>query len=216
MSKKWRKGKPLNNQPDRNVNLPGERLITAAGQPGGLDRRDFLWKVIGRYDFYMGSVNAKAAFLIAFNAFVITGIVLKWSDILQLYGTKYPFANLVASILLAAVALASLVSLFFTFQAVNPFLKSPKDPRSYHSAVYFGHVAEYNDPEKYLSHVNELDAEKVVKDLAYQAHTLAKGTAGKFGWINWAIGAILYAEIPIFSLRVVIVVCVLIARQYTG
>jgi len=181
----------------------------------GLDRRDFLWKVIGRYDYYIGSVNSKAAFLIAFNVFVITGIVLKWSDILQLCGTKFPFATLVTSILLAVTALASLASLFLTFQAVNPFLKSPKDPRVYHSAVFFGHVAEHDDPEKYLSHVKELDEEKAVKDLAYQAHVLAKGTVGKFGWIKWAMGAILI-EIPIFALLVVIIVGVLIARQYTG
>jgi len=215
MSKKWRKGKPVNNQPDHNVNPPGGRPVAAPAQPGGLDRRDFLWKVIGRYDFYIGSINAKAAFLIAFNVFVITGIVLKWSDILQLCGPKYPFADLVASILLAVAALASLASLFFTFHAVNPFLKSPKDPRVYHSAVFFGHVAEHDDPEKYLSHVMDLDEEKAVKDLAYQAHVLAMGTVGKFGWIKWAIVAILI-EIPVFALLVVIVVCMLIARQYTG
>jgi len=142
--------------------------------------------------------------------------VLKWGDILQIYGTKYPFPNLVAAILLASVALASLVSLFFTFRAVNPFLKSPKDPGIYHSAVFFGHVAEYDDAEKYLAKVKELDDEKAVRDLAYQAHVLAKGTVAKFAWIKRGMGAILFMEIPILALLVILAVIVLIVRQYAA
>ena len=44
---------------------------------------DTWMKLIGRYDFYNGSVNTKAALLVAFNTFVAGGIVLKWKDILD-------------------------------------------------------------------------------------------------------------------------------------
>jgi hypothetical protein len=188
----------------------------ADGQAGSLDHRDFLWKAIGRFDFYINSVNVKAAFIIAFNVFVITGIVLKWADLLQLYGTHYPFANLITTILLAGAALAAMVSLVFTFMAVNPFLKSPREPSGHHSAVFFGHVVEHADPEGYLKQVKELDGEKAVKDLSYQAHALARGTVGKFAWMKRAIGTIVFAEFPIIIVLVVVVVCVLIARQYAS
>ncbi len=129
---------------------------------------------------------------------------------------RAPFAVLLAAILLVGVTLASLVSLFFTFKAVSPFLKSPKDPLDYHSAVFFGHVTEHDDPAKYLAQVKDLDEEKAIKDLAYQARELARGAAGKFRSIKLAIGAILFAEIPMFALLVVLALAMLIARQYTG
>ena len=48
---------------------------------------DFLWKVIGRIDSYMISTHNKAALLLAFNTFVIGGIILKWSDITDMFIT---------------------------------------------------------------------------------------------------------------------------------
>jgi hypothetical protein len=221
MSNKKGMGRPMNTKSSLPVS-GGEAPVRAPApdvnvtQAAGLDRRDFLWRIIGRYDFYINTTNGKAAFLIAFNVFVVSGVVLKWSDLFQLYGGGFPFANLATAILLAMMVLASLASLFCTFMAVNPFLKSPKEPENYHSAIFFGHVAQYDEPEKYLRRVKDLDEEKAVKDLAYQAHVLAKATIAKFGWIKRAVGVILFVQLPVFTLLVGIVVFVLIARQYTG
>src|SRR5204862_7544080 len=98
MSKKWRKAaRPKaaptpgaaaapaqeqghNPMPD-NPNPPaGPQPLTYA------QKNEAWWKLIGRYDFYFGSVNTKAALLVAFNTFVAGAIVLKWDDIRKTFG----------------------------------------------------------------------------------------------------------------------------------
>ncbi len=109
----------MSNGPDERAAAPAR--LTAA------QANDAWMKLIGRYDFYNGSVNTKAALLVAFNTFVGGGIVLKWKDIHDAFGTE-KVAFILASLFLLVLA-ASLVSLWFTFRSVNPFFGSPRHPQ---------------------------------------------------------------------------------------
>src|SRR5687768_6211987 len=115
----------------------------APGEDSSEDPRlDALWKVVGRFDTYMGSTNTKAALLIAFNTFVPGSVALKWQDIERAFGTDHRSAFVLASVFLVVALAASVVSLVFTFWAISPFLKSPKRPEKYHSDLFFCDVAE--------------------------------------------------------------------------
>lgn len=174
-------------------------------------RCEALWKVIARYDMYIGSTNTKAAFLIAFNTFVVGGVVLKWQDIRSAVGeTSPPSFPLVAVLLLVAVG-AALASLYLTFQAINPFLSSPKRPNEYHSNVFFGDVSEHGDPEKYAQAVGRWDDAALQKDLAFQAHTLAGSLSAKFVAIKNAIRAVVYVQLPALALTTIVVLWAVVA-----
>ncbi len=71
---------------------------------------DLLWKIIQRYDYYIGTTNAKAAIIATFNTFVFGAIVIKWQDLLPLFGA-HRHAAILAGCFLAVAAIASLVSL---------------------------------------------------------------------------------------------------------
>ena len=71
--------------------------------------------------------------------------------------------------------LLSLVSLFFMLKIVLPYLKSKKRIGQYQSQIFFGHVSEYSSDEDYLKVVNNLKEDELIKDLAFQVYSLARG-----------------------------------------
>lgn len=159
-----------------------------------LNTSDFLWKIINRFDFYMGSTNTKATVVVAFNTFVFSAIILKWRELLPFFG-EHRTAIFVANILMIIAAMASLASLTVTYFVINPYLKSPKIPTSYHSKLFFGHVSEFIKPEEYHECVKACNDEEWVKDLCFQAHALADGLANKFKLMKLAILIILWGQL---------------------
>jgi hypothetical protein len=168
-----------------------------------IETADFLWKVIQRYDYYIGTTNAKAALIVAFDTFVFGGIVLKWQDLLPFFGAHYK-AAILASCLLFIAALASLVSLWTIFLVISPFLKSPRSPTKYHSAVFFGHVSEHKSADDYLGCVRDLDEETLSRDLCAQAHVLSQGLRDKFHSTKISVRAILFGQLPALVLMVLV------------
>jgi hypothetical protein len=142
------------------------------------------------FDFFINTVNAKAALLIAFNTFMFSAIVLKWAELVKPVETAKG-AVFFGTIFFAIAAVAALASLGFTFGAINPFLKSRAKVKKYHSRLFFGHVVQHAQPEDYLSEITSCTRPELVEDLASQAHSLAEGTNNKFWWIKLAVKAVL-------------------------
>ncbi len=159
---------------------------------------DLLLKIIARFDFYIGTTNAKAALVAAFNTFAIGAIVLKWGDVVALFA-GHPAAAKGAAILLAVAALASVASLAAVFMMVKPYLDSPKAPMKYHSILFFGHVAEHGSATDYVSAVLGASEEDIVADLGAQAHALARGVRAKFRLMNAAVLALVLGELGAFA-----------------
>lgn len=168
-----------------------------------MKKDEFIWKVISRFDHYIGTTNAKATVIVAFNTFVFSAIVLKWADLLFPYKDQRVVA-FIAIFLLLVAALSSLVSLAAVFLVINPFLKSPKKPEKYHSRIFFGHIAEYDKADDYLKCVRSSDEDKLMEDLCMQAHALAQGLDSKFRIMKIAVGAILFYQLPSLALLVLI------------
>lgn len=192
MSKKWRKGKLMSQQqPPTSPSVT--QVLETPPAPTALqpqEQADLLWKVIGRFDFYINTVNTKATFLIAFNTFMFSAIILKWVDLMKPV-EQSKGAVFFGTIFFAIAAIAALTSLAFTFGAINPFLKSPEKAKKYHSRLFFEHVAKHEKPEEYLGEITSCTRAELVEDLASQAHSLAEGTSNKFRWIKLAVKAVL-------------------------
>lgn len=170
--------------------------------PSELDRREFLWKVLGRFDVYIGSVNAKAALLVAFNAFVGSLIVLE-SRGLNLITGGLMLLKVGAAVSLVAAGLGTLAALWFTFAAVTPYLRSPKRIGKYQSLLFFLHVAEYEPPDDYVAAVCALSEDDALHDLALQVHAVAKGLDAKFACLSRATRSVVFVQIPALALLLI-------------
>lgn len=159
-------------------------------------KEPFLWKVVSRYDHYIGTTNTKAAFLIAYNTFVIGGILLKWSEIVPSFSAN-PKSAIGIAMLLFLLGVCAVLSLVFTFRTIYPYLKSGKSPDAYHSKIFFSDVAEYPTGNDYLKSVQGMLEADIEHDVAQQTHLLAKGLVCKFKCLQTAIGVILFGQVPI-------------------
>lgn len=168
-----------------------------------MDKTDFLWKVIQRYDTYIGTTNTKAAFLIAWNTFLLGVLSVRTPDIVA-YLSVLSWGPTVIWICLGAGTLFSLLSLWFTFWVVKPFLKSPRKAMEYQSVIFFGDVSSYSEGQ-YEKTIAALDVDGAIRDLRTQAHTLAKGVKAKFDRLNIAIALVMYGQIPVVVALVIVV-----------
>jgi Family of unknown function (DUF5706) len=193
-------GQPRDGMSDAHAGIPAGDTNGASAEA---DAAEVLWKVIGRFDLYIGSTNAKAALLIAFNTFVTGSIALKGQEVRALFGShRVAYALAVLALLVAATA--SFVSMWLTFRVIRPYLDSPRSPTQYHSAIFFNHVAEHDQPDQYQAAVSALDDAGRVKDLAAQAHAIARGLKAKFATMRRAIDTILYVQIPALGLVILL------------
>lgn len=172
--------------------------------------RDALWNVINRFDLFMGATNAKAALTIAFNTFVVSGIALKWKEILP-SSKAHPYLAIIGGIFLAAAVAASILSLIFTFISVNPFQQSHEISDDYHSDIFFKHIAAHKAEGDYFDKVKEMSSDILAKDLAFQIHILSKGVSRKFEFLKYATQTIICAQLPSIFLVVVIKLIAFIA-----
>jgi hypothetical protein len=169
-----------------------------------INKMDFLWKTIQRFDFYINSTNTKSSSIIAFNTFVLGGIVLKASEILPSQGVDHRL-YLACGISLIMSAIASLVSLIATFFVISPFLKSsggadPKVQEPYSSTVFFAHVAGLSSATHLLEQIKSSSDEVIYQDLSIQAYSLAQGLNGKFEKFKIIFYWILFVQLPTFGI----------------
>lgn len=164
-------------------------------------RRDFLWKVIARYDHYISATNQKAAFILGFCT-VLFGVIGSSSDKLISPFEPTPWLHVSVAVLMFAIIASLIVSLWYTLKVVAPFLKTPSEPGGYHSKIFFGDVAAIGSPEKYALLVGALDETSLEEDLGKQTHVLAKGLTAKFNDLNTALRVLVFGTLPIMILYV--------------
>lgn len=174
--------------------------------PDSAYRDNFLIEVIKRYDFYNGTINNKGALIVAFHAFLLASVILKWNEVLAIYTQTPPvkWPLVVVTVCMIILGGLSVFSLFHTFKAIHPFRKSHKAPNDYHSNLFFDHVAEHADYSAYIACLKKTTNEGCTRDLAAQAHALAMGLHKKFNAFDWSIRAILYGQLPVFAIMLLL------------
>jgi len=160
----------------------------------GEQRLDFLWRAIGRYDFYFGTTLTRATALTTLNGLVVAGVLARGGDILDALRHR-PVLAPVASAGLLLSAAAVFASTWFCFQAAVPYLGRPSTQQPGRSLLFFGHVAA-RGADDYARALAAAGAEEILDDLAEQAHELARALDAKFVALRWAWLATLYILLP--------------------
>lgn len=168
-----------------------------------MEKAEFLFKVINRFDTYYTSINTKASVLLAFQVFIFASICSKYSEILPDYNkAKYLFIFI--TIILLLIALVSLGSVFSIIYTIKPYLKSPNDKFEYSSNIFFGHIAYIQSSDFYENKVLKLSDGELVRDLSSQCYALAKGLNGKFKCFRTNCKWVLFLQLPLFLFLIIL------------
>jgi len=163
--------------------------------------------VLHRCDYYVGSTNERAGITTAFNTFLVGGIIIKWQEIVEQYSPAR-WAIILAGLLLALTAVASVLSLWLALRSTSPY-RPPRSPwatppeKPPRSVIFFEDVGGYASGE-YLTAVSNLDHRALSADLAIQTQTVARAVSAKFADMRRAMWIIVYAELPAVAALVVL------------
>jgi hypothetical protein len=172
------------------------------------DRRAFLWKVLDRYDIYMGSTLSRASTVTTLNTLLVGYVMLKAGDILAAFN-GHAKLRLLATMALGIAGLAAFLSTFLSFIAVAPYLGSRGAKKN--SRIFFEHVAT-STRTSFVASTRTLDDEAVDADLAEQVHDVATGLSGKFKWLRHASWTTLVALAAVF----IVGLCMMISTCIDG
>ena len=165
------------------------------------DKIDYLFKVIGRFDFYINSTNTKGSLILAWNGLLIGSLIIKYDVILGLF-SAHQTCRKGASVLLFCMALAAAISNVMAFRVVFPFLQSSSQFIEPKSLVFFGSVARFGSAE-YNAKIRDISKDEFAEDLSDQAVTLAKGLHTKMLLLQKSIIAIYCELISVVVLLVI-------------
>lgn len=164
----------------------------------------FITGVIKRYDNYIISTNAKASLIIAFNSLIIGTVLMKFNVIMSFYNYS---DKSVVGLLLFLIASSSLLSLFFVFSVVYPYLNNKNsNEHEEDSLIFFGSVSKL-ESQDYLDRINDCSPDELIKDLTEQALILAKGLNSKMLRMRRSINAITCSLVFILLIIILRVFC---------
>lgn len=142
--------------------------------------------IIGRFDNYISQANVKGNFLLAFNTFLIGGIISNYGKIIDF--VKCPSILMVLNVILIIMFILSIVTAFFVIKAVYPFLHSSNSSKEkYHSHIFFNSVSEFKDGNEYFNSLNNHTDKEFDSDLANQAYLLARALKKKYKYLQLAM-----------------------------
>lgn len=153
------------------------------------DQKYLLDNLLRRIDIYTNSINSKAAFLVAFNTFVLGTSLLKYNEIVDSF--RIPLFKDILNFLFAAVLFGAIFSLRYTFNAIDPYLKSGNDSDSYKTLLFFGSVGKMTY-EEYKTRVEVLSKLSLIDDMIRQTHVLSEGLNHKFGCMSKSVFCLTY------------------------
>ncbi|AUX35790.1 MULTISPECIES: Pycsar system effector family protein [Sorangium] len=166
----------------------------------GKDDIDFLLKVIGRYDTYIGTTNTKAAGVVALCALLVGTTSAKWNELVM--GPKA--LQVLIGLSLIGAAVTALLSISYAVQTVFPQTNSPEKPQVYSSLIAYAAVAKHEKPEEYHTAILAQDEHARVLDCAFQAHTLAKITDDKFAKLKSSFRLLTWGVLPCTGIALIL------------
>lgn len=136
--------------------------------------------LIERFDHYYETINNKAAFMIALNTFLLSGVGITYSQYKKEIITVP--AVVIVMIILAVCCIGSMI---FTVMALRPYTKDNYANDDINSLIFYGGIAKHT--ANFLVEKFKLETEETIfDDMQRQVHSLAKGLNEKFYFINLA------------------------------
>ena len=171
------------------------------------EKIDLVLAIVGRFDFYINSTNAKASLIFAWNGIVIGTLLLKYKDFLELYPKNH---QLIIELCLLCIGICAVISNLIAFQVIFPFLKGSNKPSKTSSIFYFGSVSSMKS-EEYFEKVSKISSRETLVDITDQGVILAKAADGKMKWMRNSILAVYFQLFFILFLFVFRII-----SQYVG
>lgn len=162
----------------------------SCSKPAAPNYDEIIWKAIGRFDNYIGATNVKAGFLLAFNTFVFTGIVLKLDELLP---KGYPARGIFVVGFLAVIVISSFICLSLTILIINPDLSRTKNGAK--SIIYYGDVVQFQTADEYIRTVRLMDRKTAQEDVYSQAYVLAGIATKKFQRLKQVFLIMLWGQV---------------------
>jgi hypothetical protein len=157
--------------------------------------QSFLWRIMARYDFYIGVTHSKAAVLLAFNTVLLSAVALKWSDLAAMFAGAPGLAT-AATCFVALGAVACLVAMGAIVSLLNPFVAPSARAGLRPSNIFYCHVARLASGDDFLSVVRAQEPSDRTLDCALQAHALARAVDQKYRRMRLAVRVVLFGELP--------------------
>lgn len=136
---------------------------------GSMIELDRLKYTIGRFDTYYSSLNYKCNVMLGMNS----GFVLIALTLINL--ESYSGYSVFTKIMLLAISLCALASIFMILSVLKPYLKSDKN-----SLFFFGSISQM-EPDKFNELSRQNDPKTLLTDIRGQVYDLACGLTRKFG-----------------------------------
>lgn len=135
-----------------------------------------LTKTLDRIDFYIESINNRAAYIIAFNTFIFGSLALKFNSILSIY--NYIIIRNIVGFSLFLILAGNILSFYYIFNAIFPFLDSGNGLQ-YKTLFFFGSISKMS-LDDYKSRIANIKEEECKKDLTEQIYILSNSLSSKY------------------------------------
>ncbi len=150
--------------------------------------------IINRLDTYVESSQNKSNLYLTLNTIIDGGIV-------ALISVKTSSCTL--NIVLALIALLSVISTIITLRAINPYSKGSLGKKS----IFFFEDISKNNQDEYYKMIAEQKDKELLKDITGQTYSISKGLSFKYkllktvGWIVGFEFVLLFVWIIIYLLK---------------
>ncbi|MFA9370456.1 MAG: Pycsar system effector family protein [Labilibaculum antarcticum] len=159
---------------------------------------------IQRFDNYTAAANVKGNFLLAFNTFLVGGIIANCKKLEDLVSSDWPLTIL--EIFLIGLIIFGIITTFVVIKAVYPFLTSGNSSKDgYHSHLFFNSIADFDNEVEYHNSFSKQKDENIAEDLNKQVYQLSIGLKHKFELLRCAM-RFMYAELVIIGLVLILII----------
>jgi predicted membrane channel-forming protein YqfA (hemolysin III family) len=159
--------------------------------------------IIERFDHYYDTVNNKGSFYIGLNTFILGGICAGYISI----ENKIEH-SLCLWILLSTIFVLSITAIFYTINAISPYVKDNENNEDTPSLIFFGGITRYN-LNAFLEKIKSETIEETNEDMFRQAHCLANGLNAKFRKLR------IVSYLLLVQFIVIPLLCIYILKNYT-
>lgn len=150
--------------------------------------------ILARLDTYIESTQNKSNLYLVLNTIILGGVITIISVLKDLNCSWYLI------VLLAIIAMASILSIIITLFVINPYIKNSIEKEK--SIFFFNDIASCSVLTNYEKLIEDNDDTKFVHDLCSQIYSIAKGLNSKYNKLK-IVGYTIVGEFFLLAIWIV-------------
>jgi len=163
-----------------------------------------LWDLLIRIDSYVNTTNYKSAVVLAFNTFILSGIIIQYKELINQVADIYSL-RIIAAIVVISIVFISLISIIFVLLVIKPFLESyPTNTKK--SLFYFNDIQKRGSSQDYIKSISKRSKKSLGVDVSEQIYSISKGLNKKYKRMIIAINLVIWGSLPLSMLYLILIV----------